>query len=153
MKGLVGRTRAPTRHGAAGIAVALLAGLAISGSAPAKDGPTYKGPISDSKGKIEFSVERHKGARRVMHFHANGLPYTCPDGNVERASFGLKRMRVREREFAGYTYFGDFRGSEFAEVEGRLRRHGRARGIVTYQDGFDGVGICESGDIGWSAKR
>jgi hypothetical protein len=151
--------RTPVRRGscrasriAAATAITASAVLALSVAAAAKD-TSYRGPVFDSTGKVEFHLERDKGNLWVMDFHANGFQYACPDGSAHRANFGIKRMKVRDREFAGYTYFGDFRGSEFAEVEGRLRRHGRARGIVTYQDGFDGIGICKSGDLGWRARR
>ena len=123
--------------------------LLLTTAAPAKD-TSYKGEIFDSQGKVEFHLERDKGALWVMDFHANGLPYTCPDGSAKTTHFGIAHMKIKHREFEGYTAFGDFRGDEYAEVEGRLRRHGRARGIVSYQNGFDGVGLCK-GEADWGA--
>jgi hypothetical protein len=152
MRGGSGRTRTRGGRVAIGTAAAMAIAMAMGAVAPAKN-PSYNGPIFDSKGKVEFSLERDKGHLVVLDFHANGLPYTCPDGSAGTANFGIKRMRVRHREFEDYTYFGDFRGSELAEVEGRIRAHGRANGIVRYQDGFDGVGLCKSGDAGWGAHR
>ena len=152
MRGGIGRTHARRGRVATGTVAAVAIALMMGAVALAKDG-SYNGPIFDSKGKIEFSLERDKGNLFVMDFHANGLPYTCPDGSAKTTNFGIKRMKVRHRKFEGYTYFGDFRGSESAEVEGRLRRHGRADGIVSYQDGFDGVGLCKSGEARWGAHK
>ena len=154
MSGRALGARQRTSRVAAGTVLAVVSARAISAAAPAKGGDhAYKGQILDSKGKVEFSLERDKGHRWVMHFHANDFPYTCPDGSSRTTSFGIKRMKVRGREFEGYTSFGDFRGDEYAEAEGRLRSNGRASGIVTYWNGFDGIGLCESGELEWSAHR
>jgi hypothetical protein len=136
---------------AKGTAVAVVVALAMSAAAPAKD-QSYDGPIFDSKGSVEFSLEREKGHLYVKHFRVDKLPYTCPDGSSKTTDFRIGRMKVHRHKFDGYTMFGDFRGDEYAEVEGRLRPHGRARGYVYYEDGFDGLTVCESGQARWRAS-
>ena len=143
-----GQRRRCAKSGALALAITLL----VSASAPAKD-TSYKGPIFDSTGRVEFKLKRDEGKLYVMHFHVDDLPYTCANGTTRSRDFGIRRMRVKKQRFSKMTYFGNFRGTEHAVVEGRLRRNGRARGTVFYTNGFDGVALCESGEMGWSAER
>jgi hypothetical protein len=134
------------------MAIAVTATLALSAAAPAKK-QKYEGPIFDSVGSVEFHLGRDEGKLYVEDFHVADLPYSCVNGTNDSRDFGIRRMRVKRRKFDGTTYFGDFRGSAHAVVEGRLRPNGRATGRVFYTNGFDGVALCESGEMGWSAER
>jgi hypothetical protein len=134
------------------MAIAIAVTLALSAATSAK-APKYEGPIFDSTGRVEFKLKREEGKLYVMHFHVDDLPYTCANGTTRSRDFGIRRMRVKKRRFGKMTYFGNFRGTEHAVVDGRLRRNGRARGTVFYTNGFDGVALCESGEMGWSAER
>ena len=151
MKRGICRGSARASRVAMGTAIAMVIAVAMSAVAPAKD-ESYDGSIFDSKGSVEFSLDRKKGHLYVTHFHVDKLRYTCPDGSSKTTNFGIRRMKVHRHKFDGYTMFGDFRGDEYAEVEGRLRPHGRARGYVYYEDGFDGLTVCESGEARWSAR-
>jgi hypothetical protein len=140
------------RRYAKAAAFALALAVFVAASAAAKD-TSYKGPILDSTGRVEFKLKRDEGKLYVMHFHVDDLPYTCVNGTIGSRDFGIRRMRVKHRKFDATTYFGNFRGTAHAVVEGRLRPKGRARGQVFYTNGFDGVALCESGEMGWSAER
>ena len=134
------------------VAIAIAATLALSAATSAK-APKYEGPIFDSMGSVEFKLKREEGKLYAMHFHVDDLPVTCASGASRSEDFGIRRMRVKNRKFGETTYFGNFRGTEHAVVSGKLRRNGRARGEVFYSNGFDGVALCESGEMGWSAER
>ena len=90
-----------------------------------------------------------------MHFHVDDLPYSCPNGTSKTIDFGIRRMRVRDRRFSGSTDFGAGGGRhrKVAQVVGRLKGPRTAKGTVNFEDKFDAVSICESGEMGWSAQR
>ena len=64
-------------------------------------------------------------------------------------------MQVRDRRFSGSTDFGAGGGRhrKVAQVVGRLKGPRTAKGTVNFEDKFDAVSICESGEMGWSAQR
>jgi hypothetical protein len=133
--------------------IAVTATLVLSAAAPAKT-QKYEGQVFDTLAAVDFKLEREDGKLFATHFHVTDFPYTCPNGTSGTVDIGIRKMRVRDRRFSGTTYFGtNFRRRKSADVVGRLRPRGRAKGTVYYENKFDAVSLCESGEMGWGAQR
>jgi hypothetical protein len=142
--------------------LALVAALALAATASA--GSVYVGSgTEDPRVDVYFGVKKKPGKpRKVRRFTAVNIPTTCSDGSTHRTDPALpiefpRPMKVIERRFAGKERFtvestkGDWRIT--MRVTGKLRRGGRARGILKIRGRPRSDVSCRSGKVPWRAAR
>ena len=134
------------------LAVATLAAV-TSAALPAQAGERfYEGEVVKAPGKVEFVLQRRHGELRVKDFHADALTWECSSGYVLEQNFGIRGIDVKRKRFRTEKEILEYRESYTAQVEGRLRRGGRATGTLRLFHGFDEMPICDTGVLEWKAR-
>src|SRR5688572_20489958 len=111
------------------LAASLAGAVGAAWPAQAASERSYRGEIIGAPGKIEFVVQRNKhGQRRVKHFHADALVWECSTGFTLEQHFGIRGIDLNRKRFEKEREFLDFRLTFTIQVEGQLRRGGRAAG-------------------------
>ena len=141
--------------------LALVAALTLAANA---EGAVYSGAgADDPKMSVFFSVKKKPGKpRKVRRFTAFNIAFTCADGSAGRTDPALpiefpRPMRVEDRRFRGKERFtvestkGDWRVT--MRVAGKLRRGGRANGILKLSGRPRSDVRCRSGKVPWKATR
>ena len=135
-----------------------MAVLAVACSLPAgaSAGTTTLKGETDTHGIVAFELKRKpSGVRKVVHFRWRDFPIGCYDGPHEhRGEFYPPWSLVSERGFHERAELVEPNRTGFAEVYGSFPRDWRhAKGTLEVSGDTSEWDDCQSGVIGWSAKR
>lgn len=111
----------------------------------------YSGDM-DKGGTVKFTYVK-EAERNVIKFKADNVKAHCDEGKARL--FGHINVALPVNE-AGEFEFHFSNSGDSADLEGKIKSHGRASGtwdqVLAENDGGD-LHNCESGTLDWSAKK
>jgi hypothetical protein len=140
------------------LAAATLAVLVVGAGVALASTAKYDGAIKGG-GKVAFSVKRSDGARKISRFDFRHLAVKC-NGRRQGVTGNLrKRYSPRVADDGSFRIRADNGFGGIVRVNGKLKRHARARGTIRADGSFtvDRTGRkkkhCHSRVSDWTARR
>jgi len=126
--------------------------LVLAAGAASASAASYTGKVKgQASSEIEFRVHKVRGKRKITDIRYELVAHGCDSGDqtVSGPIYADGRVRERDRTFDVRYEDGTFK-QRFA---GRLKRKGRAAGMVKTTTVFPPSDVCKSGKVRWVAKR